>query len=133
MLRRVISLGLLLLSLTVAGVPAIACTADQPLRDCCPGQQGSPCDNGESRGTDQSRLQARCAQALTVSAALSPTASAHDLQKHASQPERGAATVSFATSAKFRLASLRSFHPRGNVASLPAIAPLYLSTGRLRL
>jgi len=132
-MRRLFSIALLLMSLAFAGVPAIACAADRPMHDCCPSEPHTPCPDTGSGDAAHQGLSAHCAQALATPSALSVTDFHPEIRELIVQPNVPASPVSWPTNATYQRFA-REFNPFSPVSAPPPTpAPLYLSTGRLRL
>jgi hypothetical protein len=133
MLRRFFRLAVLLLALPAVGVPAIVCAANQPMHDCCPGKPKAPCGDDGSSGPAWNRLQPCCAQAASAYSACWVAESPKDLQKQPQQPDPSPLAVSFLARSASRFDSLQPIGIGPTASSFSGPAPLYLSTGRLRL
>ncbi len=133
MLRRFLGLAILLTALPLAGVPALACAAQTPTHNCCPEEPLAPCGDDGSSAAVGYALQAHCAQAVSAPLSLAVAESPKDIEKQPNQPDPSPLATSFAGSFASQLGTLRprsGYHTRSSFASP---APLYLSTGRLRL
>lgn len=130
MIRRIVSLTLLLASLLLAGLPAIACAECVPTHGCCPTGQLASCSvDGSIAGS--SGIAQQCG---TVSSGVFATdESSNDFNRHLKRSDLPTLLVAPAIAQASQVASIRV--SANSVASsfTPSYTLLYLSTGRLRL
>ena len=131
MLRRIISLAILGVGLLLAGTPAVACTLNRPLEDCCPSGPDGPC-RAPGGFTSQAQV-ACCAGRIATPAGTASISLPSDRETRpaTNNPPAAVGAAFFETATGWR----RSAAPVGDEtpAYRPSGSVLYLSTGRLRL
>jgi hypothetical protein len=133
MVRRLVSVAIVLATLLFAGAPAFACAAPAASQDCCPNGPSAPCRLDTSSLAPSDLAQPCCIAGIAGSVAIAAddaSADALKFLKHSDIPVVAAASSiwpsAYVTAAKY--ASISAMSPFSPPSTL-----LYLSTGRLRL
>ncbi len=131
MLRRIITLPLLILFLLAAGVPAIACGESVSTRDCCANGPTSPCGPEQAKTAEANRLDLCCAASSTIATTTASAIPSNERGKHWNGAAPPAVLVALTT-------LTTAYVQSPLVYDFPVSQPLsdstlYLSTGRLRL
>jgi hypothetical protein len=132
MLRRIFSLTIVLASLLLSGLPAVACAECAPTRDCCPSEPLAPCGIEASVAPPSYGVQPCGASSAVASASFAAVESSSAFHKHLKRSDVPAILISAAISPAY-VAPSRSTAIPSTSSFRPSYASLYLSTGRLRL
>jgi hypothetical protein len=133
MLRRIFSLTIVLASLLLSGLPAVACAECAPTRDCCPSEPLAPCGIEASVAPPSYGIQPCGASSAVTSAAFAAVESSNEFHKHLKRSDVPAILISAAISPTSYVAPSRSTAISSTSSFRPSYVSLYLSTGRLRL
>ena len=133
MLRRIFRLTILLASLLVAGMPALACVQCVPVHDCCPIGVLAPCSLAGSTAVSSDSIQLCSTAGAASSSVFAANESSNDFHNRLKRLEVPAILTSPAISPVADVALSRSTAIYVRSSFSPTFALLYLSTGRLRL
>src|SRR5712664_4184152 len=108
MLRRIFSLTILLGSLLLAGLPAIACADCVPTHECCPERTPASCTMDGAASASSDLVQPGCNAGIAGSIAFVSDDAANDVHKHLKRIDVPAVQVAPAISHPARIESTRS-------------------------
>ncbi len=133
MLRRIFSLTILLGSLLLAGLPAIACADCVPTHECCPKGAPASCKMDGAAPVSSDFVQLGCNAGVAGSIASVSDDAANDFHSHLKRIDVPDLQTGPSISRAARVESYRSIVKSSPSTFGPSSTLLYLSTGRLRL